>query len=52
MSEEFDALLRNGSWDIVSFDIHQKVVGCKWLFCIKRKPNDTVDRYKARLVSK
>jgi Reverse transcriptase (RNA-dependent DNA polymerase) len=27
-------------------------VGCKWLFRIKRKADDTVDRYKARLIAK
>lgn len=52
MSEEFNALLRNDTSDLVSYDIHQNVVGCKWVFLIKQKPDDTVDRYKARLVAK
>ncbi|KAG8482529.1 hypothetical protein CXB51_024309 [Gossypium anomalum] len=34
-------------------DIHEAiVVGCKWLFKVKRKADGKVDRYKARLVAK
>ena len=28
------------------------IVGCKWVFRIKRKVDGTIDRYKARLVAK
>jgi hypothetical protein len=30
----------------------KKVVGCKWVFTIKHKADDYVDRYKTRLVTK
>nr|GEU80860.1 putative ribonuclease H-like domain-containing protein [Tanacetum cinerariifolium] len=30
----------------------KKPVGCRWIFTIKYKPDGTVERYKARLVSK
>ena len=52
MSDEFDALLRNGTWDLVPPDNSQNIVGCKWVFRIKQKPDGTIDRYKARLVAK
>ena len=29
MSEEFDALLRNGTWDLVPRTADQNLVGCK-----------------------
>ena len=30
----------------------QNIVGCKWVFRIKRSPDGSVSRYKARLVAK
>ncbi|XP_019051961.1 PREDICTED: uncharacterized protein LOC109114175 [Nelumbo nucifera] len=52
MQDELDALLRNGTWDLVQPNSNANVVGYKWVFRIKRKPDGTVDRYKARLVAK
>ena len=34
MSDEFDAFVRNGTWELV-----QNLVGCKWVFHIKRLTN-------------
>lgn len=52
MAKKFTALQRHGMWDLVSPPSHANVVGCKWVFRIKRKPNGTIKRYKARLVTK
>ncbi|RVW71349.1 Retrovirus-related Pol polyprotein from transposon RE1 [Vitis vinifera] len=52
MSEEYDALVRNGTWELVpSYSIHN-IVGCKWIFRTKRHSDGFVDRHKARLVAK
>ncbi|CAL2238106.1 unnamed protein product [Prunus armeniaca] len=52
MSTEFNALISNGTWELVPSDSTQNLIGCKWVFRIKRHPDGTIDRYKARLVTK
>lgn len=52
VQDEFDALLANSTWDLVSSPPDRKVIGCKWLFKINRNPNGSVSRRKARLVAK
>lgn len=52
MAEEFTALQRFGTWDLVSAPPGSNIIGCKWVFRIKRKPDGSIDKYKARLVAK
>ncbi|KAJ4767139.1 hypothetical protein LUZ62_077514 [Rhynchospora pubera] len=52
MAAEIDALARNKTWSLVPPPVEQKIVGCKWVFKIKRKQDGSVERYKARLVAK
>ncbi|KAL4388169.1 hypothetical protein GQ457_09G031190 [Hibiscus cannabinus] len=49
---EYDALCRNGTWSLVSLPEGRDVVGCKWLFRVKKNTDGTIQRYKARLVVK
>ena len=51
MSDEFDVLLRNDTWDLVPRN-HQNLVGCRWIFRIKRNMDGSIAKYKARLVAK
>lgn len=52
MLEEFKALIRNGIWELVPLAPTQNLVGCKWVFRIKRNSDGTVHHYKAWLVAK
>ncbi|RVW97975.1 Retrovirus-related Pol polyprotein from transposon RE1 [Vitis vinifera] len=52
MNDEFNVLVRNGTWELVSSTFMQNLVGCKWVFRIKQLLDGSVDRYKAKLVAK
>jgi hypothetical protein len=52
MEDEFSALHRQGTWSLVPHDNSQNIVGCKWVYKVKRHADGSVSRYKARLVAK
>ncbi|XP_074302565.1 uncharacterized protein LOC141634213 [Silene latifolia] len=47
---EVDALVRNGTWEIVDSPSGKKVIGNKWVYKVKLRADGSVERYKARLV--
>ncbi|KAG8488866.1 hypothetical protein CXB51_016760 [Gossypium anomalum] len=49
---EYDALLTNSTWELSPLPPGRKVIGCKWLFKVKKNPDGTIERRKARLVAK
>jgi len=52
MDLEYDALVKNKTWHLVPPQRGKNVIGCKWVYKIKRKADGTLDRYKASLVAK
>lgn len=52
MENEHQALLRNGTWHLVPRPKGKNVIGCKWVYKVKRKADGSIERYKARLVAK
>lgn len=52
MSNEIDALLSNGTWSLVPKTSNMNIVGCKWVFKIKRREDGQIDLYKAWLGAK
>jgi hypothetical protein len=52
MEEEYDALLKNKTWHLVSPTSNKNIIDCKWVYRVKKRADGTIDRYKARLVAK
>ncbi|KAI0500239.1 hypothetical protein KFK09_018448 [Dendrobium nobile] len=52
MSQEFQALQMQGTWDLVPPNSNQNIVGCKWTYITKLNSDGSIARYKARLVAK
>lgn len=47
-----DSILDNKIWKLVDLPPRSKQIGCKWIFKIKMKVDDTIEIFKARLVAK
>ena len=52
MLEEWHALKKNETWEIVDLPQNTKLVGCRWVFTIKCNADGSIERYKARLVAR
>lgn len=50
MSEEYSALVKQRTWSVVPPPLGANIIGCQWIFKIKRHSDGTVAGYKARLV--
>jgi hypothetical protein len=49
MDTEFQALLKNDTWSLYSRLFGKNMVSCKWVFKLKRRPDGSIERHKARL---
>lgn len=52
MGAEIAALEANNTWAITSLPPNKHHIGCKWVYRIKYRADGSIERYKARLVSK
>ncbi|XP_050918760.1 uncharacterized mitochondrial protein AtMg00820-like [Lathyrus oleraceus] len=52
MQDEYQALLKNQTWTLVSPSESKRPIGCKWVFRVKENPDGSINKYKARLVAK
>jgi hypothetical protein len=50
MQVEFDRLQEMGTYDLVEPPPGANILRSHWVYALKRKPDNTIDRYKARLV--
>ena len=52
MVEEYDSIVRNNAWEIVPRPVGKLVVGSRWIYKVKQATNGSVEKYKARFVSR
>ena len=52
IKEEFDALSKNHTWNLVTLPLGKSVIGCKWIYKIKTRSDGSIKHYKVRLVAK
>ena len=52
MIDEMDALINNGTWDLVYLPAENKAIGFCYVFTVKINPDGSIARLKARLIAK
>jgi histone deacetylase 1/2 len=52
MADEFPALRKTGTWIFVPRPPGVNIVGSKWIFKTKHRPDGSIDKHKARLVAR
>ena len=43
MKQEYETLMNNKTWDLVSLPPNRKATGCKWVFTVRENANRTVN---------
>ncbi|XP_072094129.1 uncharacterized protein [Arachis hypogaea] len=51
MDLEYDALIRNNTWELVSLPPNREAIGSRWVFRLKYNADGSLQKYKARLVA-
>lgn len=52
MDNEYNSLMENETWELVTLPAGRRAIGCKWVLKQKMKADGSLDKYKARLVAK
>ena len=52
MQKEYNSLLKNQTWDLVSLPLGRKLVRCRWVYRTKSTMDGEISRYKAMLITK
>jgi histone deacetylase 1/2 len=52
MNDEYSALMKNNTWQLVPPHSGINVIDSKWVFKVKKNSDGSIERYKARLVAK
>jgi hypothetical protein len=49
--QEIEALVQNGTFELVELPPGRRTIGSRWVFKVKRNADGSIERYKARLVA-
>lgn len=52
MDQDIQAFSDNKTWEIVDLTFEKTLITCKWVYKVKLKVDESVKRYKVRLVAK
>ena len=52
MIEEYQSIMKNDAWDVVSRPEGKYVVTSKWIYKIKHAADGSIDKYKERFVAR
>lgn len=52
MEKELKSIKRNNTWKLVNFPSNKKSIGLKWVFMVKRNPDGSITKHKARLLAR
>lgn len=52
MHEEYAAFLKNNTWTLIPPTPAMNIVGCRWVFKVKRHADGTIEWHKAGLPAK
>lgn len=52
MGEEMQSMKLHQAWDIVPRPQNKNIIGCKWVYKIKKNEKGEITKYKSRLVAK
>ena len=50
MEIEMTNLLKNSTWDVVDKPADKNILGCKWVFKVKKDGQGNILKYKSRLM--
>ena len=52
MKVEYEQLMKDETWDLVSYPNKRNVIGNQWIYKVKYNSVRDIEKYKARLVAK
>ena len=52
MVEEYDSIIKNQVWEVVSRPQGKKVVGSRWIYKVKHVVDEILEKYKERFMEK